>query len=92
MTRGKPVHCEGIDLRYGVVIEEADEEGTNYLGILKRDDICQEETKEKRQKEYYKRVRAVLKCKLNSGNIINAPNVLHVATVWYGTGIINLNK
>ena len=34
----------------------------------------------------------MLKCKLNSRNVINAPNILSVATVWYGTGIINLSK
>ena len=32
------------------MIEEADEEGYKYLGILERDDICQEKTKEKVQK------------------------------------------
>ena len=32
----KQVHCEGIDLGDGVVIEEADEEGYKYLGILER--------------------------------------------------------
>ena len=50
MRRGKQVHYEGIDFGDGVVIEEADEEGYKYLGILERDDICQEKTKEKVQK------------------------------------------
>ena len=80
----KQVHCEGIDLGDGVVIEEADEEGYKYLGILERDDICQEKMKEKVQKEYYKQVRAVLKSKLNGGNVINAVNVWAVATVRCG--------
>ena len=61
LKRGKQVDYEDIELRDGVVIEEADEEGCKYLGILKKDDICQEKMKEKVQKEYYKRVRAVLK-------------------------------
>ena len=39
MTRGKQVHCEGINIRYGAVIEEADAERKNYLGILEWDDI-----------------------------------------------------
>ena len=81
MKRGKQVHCEGIDLGDGVVTEEADEEGYKYLGILERDDICQEKMKEKVQKEYYKQVRAVLKSKLNGGNLTNAINVCVVATV-----------
>ena len=36
MKRGKQVHCEGIDLGDGVVIDVADEEGFKYLGILER--------------------------------------------------------
>ena len=84
MKRGKQVHCQDIDLRDRVVIEEADEEGYKYLGILERDDICQEKMKEKVQKEYYKQVRAVLKSKLNGGNVINAVNVWAVATVRCG--------
>ena len=92
MTRGKQFHCEGIDLSYGGVIEESDGEGYNYTGILERDYICQEKMKEKVQKEYYKRVREVLKCKLNGGNVINATNILAVAMVLYGAGIINWNK
>ena len=61
LKRRKQVDSEDIELGDGVVIEEADEEGCKYLGILKKDDICQEKMKEKVQKEYYKRVRAVLK-------------------------------
>ena len=63
------------------MIEEADEEGYKYLGILERDDICQEKMKETAQKKYYKRVRAS-----------NAITIWAVATVWYGAGIINWNK
>ena len=78
------MHYEAIDLGDGVEIVETDEEGCKYLGILKGDDICQEKMKEKVQKEYYKRVRAVLKSKLNDGNVINANNVWSVATVRLG--------
>ena len=88
----KQVHCEGIDLGDGVVIEEADEEGYKYLGILERDDICQEKMKEKVQSEYYKRFKAVLKSKLNGGNVINTINIWAVAKVRYEAGIINWNK
>ena len=71
------------------MIEEADEEGYKYIGILEKDDICQETMKEKVQKEYYIRVRAVLKSKLNGGNVINAINIWAVVAVRYGAGIIN---
>ena len=86
------VHYEGVDLGDGEVIEEANEERCNYLGVLEMDDISQEKVKEKVQKEYYKRVKAVLKSKLKCGNAVNAINIWAVATVWYGTGIINWNK
>ena len=89
MKRGKQVCCEGIDLGDGVMIEKADEKEYKYLGILDKDNICQGKMKEKVKKEYYKRVRAVLKSKLNGGNVINAINIWAVATVRYGARIIN---
>ena len=79
---------QGIDLGDGLLIAEADQEGYKYLGILERDDICQEKMKEKVQIENYKRVRAVLKSKLNDGNVINAI-IKWAVTVRYSTGIIN---
>ena len=48
--------------------------------------------KKKVQEEYYKRVRAVLKSKLNGGNVINAINIWAVATVRYRAAIINWNR
>ena len=88
MKRGKKIHCEGIDLGDGVVIEEAPEEGYKYLGILERDDIYQEKIQEKTQKEYYKRVRAILNTKLNGENAINTIIIWAVAAARYGIGII----
>ena len=44
------------------------------------------------QKEYYKRIRVVLKFKLNSGNVINAINAWAAGTVRYGTKLIYWNK
>ena len=70
-------------------MEVAHEEGYKYLGIFERDDICQENMKEKIQKEYYKRVRTVLKSTLNGRNVINVIDIWAVATVWYGVGIID---
>ena len=75
---------QGIDLGDGLLIAEADQEGYKYLGILERDDICQEKMKEKVQIENYKRVRAVLKSKLNDGNVINAI-IKWAVTVRYST-------
>ena len=47
LKREKQVHCEGIDLGDGAVIQEADEEGYKYLGILERHKVFQEKMKEK---------------------------------------------
>ena len=78
MKREKQVHCEGIELGNGVGVEEADEEGYNYLKTLNRDNICQLKMKEKVQRESYKQ-----------RNVINVVNIWAAATVWYGAGIIN---
>ena len=51
MKRGKQGHFQGIDLGDGVVIEQADEEGYKYLGILEGMIFCQQKMKEKVQKE-----------------------------------------
>ena len=83
MKRGKQVHCEGFDLGDGVVIKEAHEEGRKDLGILERGDICQKNMKEKVQKEYHKRVKAVLKFKLDGGNVTNAIIIWALAVVRY---------
>ena len=51
IKRGKQVHFEGVDLGDSVVIEQADEEGYKYLGILEGMIFCQQKMKEKVQKE-----------------------------------------
>ena len=51
MKRGKQVHFQGIDLGDGAVIEQLDEEGYKYLGILEGMIFCQQKMKEKVQKE-----------------------------------------
>ena len=54
MKRGKQVQYEGIDLREGMMIDEANQKVYKHLGILKREDICQDEMKEMVRKEYFK--------------------------------------
>ena len=86
LKRGKECRCEGIDLGEGVVINQ---KGYKYLGIIERGHISQQEMKERTEKEYVNRVRAILKSKLNGGNVIKAINTCAVATVRYGAGVIN---
>ena len=54
--------------------------------------MSRKDEKENFQKENFKRVRALLKSKMNGGNVINGINIWAVATVQYGAGIINWNK
>ena len=48
--------------------------------------------KENVTKEYYRRVRKILKSKLNGSNVINAINTRAVAIIRYGAGIIKWTK
>ena len=66
MNRGKEVECNGIELENGEEIGQIGEEGYKYLGVLEKGDIGQEEMKKNIKKEYFKRLRATLKSKLNA--------------------------
>ena len=79
IERGKQVRCEGIDLGEGMMIEEANQEGYKYRGILEREDVCQDEIREMVRKENFKQVINVLKSSFNTWA---------VAAIRYGTGLI----
>ena len=69
------------------------EEGEyKYLGILEAAGLKHEEMKDQIKKEYIRRVRNILKSKLNGGNIILAINSRAVSIVRYGAGIISWSK
>ena len=69
MKRGKFVTSEGIELPDGAKIRSLDDqEGYKYLGILQFDAIKHKEVKEKLKKEYARRVKKILKSRLNAGN------------------------
>ena len=59
---------------------------------MERSDICQEKMKRNVKTEYFKRVRATLKSKLNSGNVFQAINIWAIPAVRYGAGIIQWTK
>lgn len=63
-----------------------------YLGILELDDIKHKEMKSKVEKEYIRRLRKILKSKLNSGNLVKAINTWAVSLVRYGGGVIDWNQ
>ena len=79
MKGGKVVKSEGISML----------DGYKYLGILEADGVKHEEMKDQIKEEYIRRVRNILKSKLNGGNIISAINSRAVSIVRYGAGIIS---
>ena len=86
MKRRKGVQSNGIELQNGEEIGQIGE-GCKHLGVLEKQDICQE-MKENIRKEYFKRFRATLKSKLNAKRVSQAINTWVVPTVRYSAGII----
>ena len=89
LKRGKIVKSDGIELPNDEVIKEVDENGYTYLGVVELDKMMEEEMKTKTIKEYKRRLRLILKSKLNGKNKITAINTWAVAIFRYGGGIIN---
>ena len=94
MKRGKLSSSEGIKMPNGETIRAIENQNDEYkyLGILEADDIKHNEMKSVIQKEYYRRVRKILKTRLNSGNTVKAINSRAVSLVRYGAGIIEWTK
>ena len=92
MKRGKVVKSEGIDLPDGRRMKTVEEGGYKYLGILEHDDLLHEKMKSKIKIEYFRRLKKVLKSKLNGKNVIVVINTRAVSVPRYGAGIINWTK
>ena len=89
MKRGKFISKEGICLPDGQRIKSLEkEQGYKYLGILEADGVNHEQMKEMIRKEYFRRVRNILKAKLNGGNTIQAINSRAVSVIRYVAGIV----
>lgn len=83
MKRGKACACGGIVLPDAQVIRGLEgDDGYKYLGILEADDVKHNDMKQSISKEYLRRIRKILKSKLNSGNIVSAINSFD----WYDMG------
>ena len=83
MNRGKEVECNGIELENGEEIGQIGK-GYKFLGILEKVDNM--------RKEYFKRLRATLKSKLNAKHVFQVINTWLVPTVRYSVGIIEWTK
>ena len=89
-VKGKLIKSSCIILDIETIIKELDpEECYKYLGVNEGDGINHTKMKEKIRKEYYRRVRLVLKTELNSKNRIEAINSLAIPVVQYSFNIIN---
>ena len=84
MKRGTVVISEGINFPNTEVMKEVEREGYTYLSIIELDKIRENEMKEKTIKEYKRRLRLVLKSKLNGKNKITT--VSSVAVFIYEAG------
>ena len=93
MKRGKLIDNDGLDLPEGQKIKSLqDEEAYKYLGVLENDKIKSTEMKDILRQEYFRRVKKILRSKLNAGNIIQAINSRAVSLIRYGAGIIDWRK
>ena len=82
--RGKLTETFDLQLDTDTCIKELDQENTyKYLGVDEGDGIQHAKMKEKVRKEYYRRVRMVLKIELNAANRFEAINTLAIPVVTY---------
>ena len=65
--------------------------GYKYLGVLEMEDILVVRMKDSIRKEYFRRLRLILRSKLKGKNKIMGINTWAVAVVRYGGGIIDWN-
>ena len=88
MERGKVIRTDSIRLPDGQHMKDIDETGYTYLGILETDKIKEKEMNEKFSKKCLRRLRLILRSKLNGRNKIMAVNTWAVSVMRYGAGIL----
>ena len=88
--KGKLISSNNIKLNEDITIKDLNQEGFyKYLGVKEKNGIQHAQMKEDVRKEYYRRIRMILKSELNSINRITAINSLAVPVVSYSFNIIN---
>ena len=93
MEKGKIVKSVGIELPDGKVIKSLQEgESYKYLGILEVDKFLEEKMKLNISKEYIRRIRKVLKSKLNSGNLVHGVKTWAVSLLGYSAAFVCWRK
>jgi len=90
MKKGKLSETGDLPLYDGTAIKELDvDHGYKYLGILQSDGIKMEEVTEIAKREYFRRIRLILKSELNAGNTVCAINIWALPVIWYTAGIVD---
>ena len=90
MEKGKIVNSVGIESPDGKVIKSLQEgESYKYLGILEADKFLEERMKLNVSKEYIRRLRKVLKSKLNCGNLVHGVNAWAVSLLRYSAAFVS---
>ena len=93
MEKGKIMKSVGIELPDGKVIRSLQEgESYKYLGILEADKFLEEKMKLNVSKEYTRRLRKVLKSKLNGGNLVCGVNTWSISLLRYSAAFVSWSK
>ena len=93
IKRGKVVESNGIDLPNNETIKSIHEEnGYKYLGVMEANQVLSGQMKERLRKEYKRRVKKILKSKLNGGSTITAINTWAVSMMRYAAPFVDWRK
>ena len=93
MEKGKIVKSVGIEFPDGKVIKLLQErESYKYLGILEADKFLEEKMKLNVSKEYIRRLRKVLKSKLNGVKLVRGVNIWTVFLLRYSGAFVSWRK
>ena len=93
MENGKVVKSVGMELPDGKVIKSLQEaESYKYLGILEADKFLEEKMKLNISKEYIRRLKKVLKSKLNGGNLVLGVKTWAVSLLRYSGAFVSCRK
>ena len=93
MGKGKIMKSVGIELPDGKVIKSLQEgESYLYLRIFEADKFLEEKMKLNVSKEYIRRLKNVLKSKLNGGNLVRGVNTWAVSLIRYSAAFVSWRK
>ena len=88
LKRGKRTYMKGITLPNGEELGDPDAAGYKYLGVLELDVMLCKEMKNKVKDVYLKRLRLLLKSRLNGRNLFSAINSWAVAVIRYSAAFV----